>query len=129
MPKILNFIKANFGYILLNIFMAGFTTLILFTEFSAYGIIALVCGVCLCWIAVPLTIEAYRAVCENDEYKGVNYSVLGGFIGGFVAVHTKNKEYAKKKTINNIFIIWLYIAFVYPIMVGILFLIGFFSLL
>lgn len=126
MSKLVGILK----YIFLNIFMAGLTAAFLFTELAGYAFIALVgAGWIFLFVAVPLTIEAYRSVCENDEYKGVNYSIFGGFIGGFAAVHTQNKDYPKKRTINIIFNIWLYIAVVYPIMVGILFLTGCYSML
>ena len=119
-----------FKYIVLNIFMAGLTAVFLFTELAGFALIPLVCvGWIFLFVSVPLTIEAYRSICENDEYKGVDYSILGGFIGGFVAVHTKNKDYAKRTSINVIFNIWLYIAVIYPIMVGILFLTGYYSML
>lgn len=73
---------------------------------------------------------AYRFVDDNiDERKGVIFAALGGFIGGFAAVHIKNKDYAKRTSINIIFNIWLYIAVIYPIMVGILFLTGYYSML
>lgn len=126
MSKLVGILK----YIFLNIFMAGLTAVFLFTELAGYAFIALVSvGWIFLFIAVPLTIEAYRSVCENDEYKGVDYSMLGGFIGGFVAVHTQNKDYPKKRTINIIFNFWLYVAVIYPIMVGILVLTGYYSML
>lgn len=126
MSKLVGILK----YVFLNIFMAGLTAAFLFTELAGFALIPLVCvGWIFLFISVPLTIEAYRSVCENDEYKGVDYSVLGGFIGGFVAVHTQNKDYAKRTSINVIFNIWLYIAIIYPIMVGILVLTGYYSML
>lgn len=126
MSKLVGILK----YVFLNIFMAGLTAAFLFTELAGFALIPLVCvGWIFLFISVPLTIEAYRSVCENDEYKGVDYSVLGGFIGGFVAVHTQNKDYAKRTSINVIFNIWLYVAIIYPIMVGILVLTGYYSML
>ena len=122
-------------YIFLNIFMAGLTAAFLFTELLCPVAFFALVGVLYCWwISVPLFLFmnwlAYRFIDDNfDERKGVTFSALGGFIGGFVAVHTKNKNYAKRTSINVIFNIWLYIAVVYPLMVGFLFLIGYYNML
>ncbi|MDE7304206.1 MAG: hypothetical protein K2N60_12915 [Oscillospiraceae bacterium] len=124
-----------FKYIVLNIFMAGLTAAFLFTELLCpVAFLALVGALYCWWISVPLLFFmnwlAYRFVDDNvDERKGVIFAALGGFIGGFAAVHTKNKDYEKRTSINVIFNIWLYIAIIYPIMVGILFLTGYYSML
>lgn len=122
-------------YIILNVFMTGFTALTLFTQpLSSIAFFVLVAFGYGWFISVPLFLFmnwlSYRFVDDNiDEYKGVIFAALGGFVGGFIAVHTKNKNYPKKSTINTIFNIWLYIAVIYPIMVRILFLTGFYSML
>lgn len=122
-------------YIFLNIFMTGLTAAFLFTELLCPIAFMALVGVLYCWwISVPLFLFvnwlAYRFVDDNiDERRGVIFATLGGFIGGFVAVHTQNKDYSKKRTINVIFNIWLYVAVIYPIMVGILFLTGYYSML
>lgn len=122
-------------YIFLNIFMTGLTAAFLFTELLCPIAFMALVGVLYCWwISVPLFLFvnrlAYRFVDDNiDERRGVIFAVLGGFIGGFAAVHTQNKDYSKKRTINVIFNIWLYVAVIYPIMVGILFLTGYYSML
>lgn len=122
-------------YIFLNIFMTGLTAAFLFTELLCPIAFMALVGVLYCWwISVPLFLFvnwlAYRFVDDNiDERRGVIFAALGGFIGGFIAVHTPNKDYPKKRTINVIFNLWLYIAVIYPIMVGILFLTGFYSML
>lgn len=122
-------------YIFLNIFMTGLTAAFLFTELLCPIAFMALVGVLYCWwISVPLFLFvnwlAYRFVDDNiDARRGVIFAALGGFIGGFVAVHTQNKDYSKKRTINVIFNIWLYIAVIYPIMVGILFLTGYYSML
>lgn len=122
-------------YIILNVFMPGFTVLTLFTQplssIAFFVLATFVWGGCF---SVPLFLFvnwlAYRFVDDNiDERRGVIFAALGGFIGGFVAVHTQNKDYSKKRTINVIFNIWLYAAVIYPIMVGILFLTGYYSML
>lgn len=124
-----------FKYIVLNIFMSGLTAAFLFTELLCPVAFFALVGVLYCWwISVPLLLFinwlAYRFVDDNiDERKGVIFAALGGFIGGFAAVHIKNKDYAKRTSINIIFNIWLYIAVIYPIMVGILFLTGYYSML
>lgn len=135
MTQIADFIKTKFPYIILNIFMAGLTAAFLFTELLCpVAFLALVGVLYFWWISVPLFLFmnwlAYRFVDDNfDERRGVIFSALGGFIGGFAAVHTKNKDYAKRTSINVIFNIWLYIAAVYPIMVGFLFLVGYYNML
>lgn len=122
-------------YIFLNIFITGLTAAFLFTELLCPIAFMVLVSVLYCWwISVPLFLFvnwlAYRFVDDNiDERRGVIFAALGGFIGGFVAVHTQNKDYSKKRTINVIFNIWLYIAIIYPIMVGILFLTGYYSML
>ena len=124
-----------FKYIVLNIFMAGLTAAFLFTELLCPVAFLALVGVLYCWwISVPLLLFvnwlAYRIVDSNvDERKGVIFTALGGFVGGFAAVHIKNKDYAKRTAINVIFNIWLYIAVIYPIMVGILFFTGYYSML
>lgn len=115
--------------------MAGLTAAFLFTELLCPAAFVALVGVLYCWwISVPLFLFmnwlAYRFAGDNvDERKGVIFAALGGFIGGFAAVHTKNKGCPKKGTINIIFNIWLYIAVIYPLMVGFLFLIGYYNML
>ena len=125
------FIKKH-EYIFLNLFMSAITALTLFTQpLSSFAFVALVIIGCGWFISVPLmlwtNICAYKAVKNNDEIKALSYSALSGFIGGFIAAHTINKSFAAVQKINIFFIIWIYPIIVYPIMVGILFLIGIYN--
>lgn len=81
-------------------------------------------------ILVPLLIfmnvMAYSTVRDNGK-NGVIFSALGGFISGFIAAHTVNKEYVCKSSVNFILNIWVYIVCVYPLMTVILLLTGHYS--
>ena len=128
-----DFIK-NHKYIFLNLLMAAITALTLFTQpLSSFAFVALVIIGGGWFISVPLmlltNISAYKAVKNNNETKALYYSALSGFIGGFIAAHTVNKAFTEVQKINMFFIIWIYPIVVYPIMVGFLFLIGFYNLL
>ena len=126
------FVKKH-KYIFLNLLMVAITALVLFTQpLSSFAFVALVIVGGGWFVSVPLlisaNISAYKAVKRNDEIKGVQYSAIAGFIGGFIAAHTVNKSFAPVQKINLFFIIWIYPIIVYPIMVGILFLIGVYNL-
>lgn len=122
-------------YVILNLIMAGLTTaLTLFPDWILSRLIGTVLLMFVFgkWfvILVPLLIfmnvMAYSTVRDNGK-NGVIFSALGGFISGFIAAHTVNKEYVCKSSVNFILNIWVYIVCVYPLMTVILLLTGHYS--
>lgn len=128
------FFKKNWIYFAVNIAMAAIMAAVLLYETNnAFGFIcALIRAVLVyalvgsCWILVPLmiymSILAYKSVKKNNE-DGVAYSLIGGFVGGFIAVR-KNKEFSKARAVNIIFSVYLWIFVGFPAGVGLLFAIG-----
>lgn len=124
-------------YVILNLIMAGLTialTLVpdwilsrlIGTAFVAWLFAFGKLFVILAPLLIFMNVMAYRTVCGNEK-KGVIFSALGGFISGFIAAHTVNKEYVCKSSVNIILNIWVYIVCVYPLMTVILLLTGHYS--
>ncbi len=129
-----DFLKKNWGYFILNAILTAFTALTLFTQpLSAIGYVALMCVLAGFWITVPylvlMNVLSYEYIKTDYNNKGLIFAALGGFIGAFISAHKVNKAYSKTWIVNIIFNIWLYIAVIYPLMVGFLFLIGFYNVL
>ena len=134
MSRAAAFFKQNWIYLVVNIAMAAFMTAVLLCEgkdpFSLFFTIIrdmlIYALVFSCWVLVPLmiymSILAYKSVKKNNE-DGVTFSALGGFIGGFAAVR-KNKKFPKARTVNIIFIVYLWIFIGFPAGVGLMFAIG-----
>lgn len=49
---------------------------------------------------IILNIAAYSAVKKNRKDSAIAFSLLGGFLGAFIASHTVNKEFEWKTYIN-----------------------------
>lgn len=130
----MKFLKENLGYFILNAFCIAFTALTLFTQpLSGIGFFALMCALAGFWITVPYLVLMNVLACEyiKTDYNnnGLIFAALGGFIGAFISAHKVNKAYSKTWIVNIIFNVWIYIAVIYPLMVGFLFIIGFYSML
>ena len=64
-------------------------------------------------ILTALNIIAFLAV-KHEKKSGIVFSVLLGFIGGFIAANAVNKNYFGAKAINIIFSIYFWIIAVFP---------------
>lgn len=65
--------------------------------------------ICAAFIVAAVNAFAFISVKNNEPIFGILFTALGGFIGGFAAVHTVNKGYAKVRAVNLIFngYVWL----------------------
>lgn len=133
------FFKKNWVYLAVNTVMAAFMAAVLLCNgddpfnffFTVIRNVLAYALLLFFWVFVPLMIYmgilSYKSVKKNDK-DGVIYSLLGGFIGGFIAVR-KNKEFSKARAINIIFSVYIWIFVGYPAGVGLLFATGFYPVL
>ncbi len=108
MAKIINIIGALL--IILTFFietLAGFgflAGLVIVMLMELYGL-----GLILILIVIGINIAAYFTVYNNKTVPGMILTVLGGGIGGAIAVHHTGEEFPARKAVKTIFQIemWL----------------------
>ena len=115
MEKILDFINKR-PYIIVN--SAGLLLFLLcfFAEpVAAFGLkTAFVIGMLfitgmIAILFIVCSIGAYQAVKRNDVLSAVVFSVLGGFIGAYIAIITKNRDFTGGMYINLVANAYLWI--------------------
>ena len=57
-------------------------------------------------LIIAMNFLAFLAI-KKDKLAGIIPTILGGTIGAFIAVHTENRDYCAKKTVNIIFCVFL----------------------
>ena len=72
-------------------------------------------------VLIILNIVCFWTVKNDIQSAAVNLSLCGGFVGGFIAANTVNKNFADRREINSTFIAQLFVFVIYPLLTYALF--------